>query len=220
MKKYVQVLNKLLNVKEYDLINYKVHGCILHASLASRAAPYRCSPCFLRWTIVELRSRATRRRVCWCHPSECCKDLKATPIWILFCSPSLPYCAWGSFIWPSTASKRFLAPCVKRQRISSFCWRVLLVLLECPDLCGPCESTDQEWYVVLVNDVVMEMALKVVMMTLLARPSRSYLWLGKNAYFLVSPSWYVLLVTATRCSGCLWVRGHRCDHGSSDPDHA
>jgi hypothetical protein len=30
--KQVLVLIKLSNNKEYDLINYKVHGCILHAS--------------------------------------------------------------------------------------------------------------------------------------------------------------------------------------------
>jgi hypothetical protein len=35
--KQVHILIKLSNNLEYDIITYKVHGCILHASVASRA---------------------------------------------------------------------------------------------------------------------------------------------------------------------------------------
>jgi hypothetical protein len=40
--KQVQVLIKLSNNHEYDLLNYKVHGCILHASIARDCA--ECVP--------------------------------------------------------------------------------------------------------------------------------------------------------------------------------
>jgi hypothetical protein len=39
--KQVQVLIKISNNKEYDLVNYKVYGCILHASIPMKQTKVR-----------------------------------------------------------------------------------------------------------------------------------------------------------------------------------